>query len=50
MKKPKTLTVKPSDYQPSKAELEEKVRIDTSPQNLATALMQDVKIKRSECA
>ena len=49
MKKPrKTLSVQPTDYQPSKAELEKKVHIKTTPENLAKAMVQDVKIKHSK--
>ncbi len=48
MKKPrKTITLQPTDYQPSKAELEKKVRIKTTPENLAKAMVQDVIIKHS---
>ncbi len=45
--KNRTLTLKSTDYQPSKAELEKKVRIKTTPENLAKAMVQDVKIKHS---
>ena len=34
--------LKPSSYQPSKAELEEDVRIDTTPQALLRAAVADV--------
>ena len=47
MKKKRTFTLKPTDYQPSKAELDKKVRIKTTPENLAKAMVQDVKIKHS---
>ena len=51
MKKPrKTLVLKPTDYQPSKAEQEKKVHIKTTPENLAKAMVQDVKIKHSDKA
>ena len=43
----KTITIQPTDYQPSKAELDKKVRIKTTPDNLAKAMVQDVKIKHS---
>ena len=48
MPKPrKTLNLQPTDYQPSKAEQEKKVRINTTPEKLAKAMVQDVKIKHS---
>ena len=34
-----------SDYRPSRAELEEDVRIDTDPKTLAKAVMRDVRDK-----
>ncbi len=48
--KQKTITLKPNDYQPSKAEQEKKIRIKTTPENLAKAMVQDVKIKHSDKA
>ena len=48
--KQKTITLKPTDYQPSKAEQEKKIRIKTTPENLAKAMVQDVKIKHSDKA
>ena len=48
MKKPKTLTLKPDSYQPSKAELEKNIRIRTTPEILAKAMVQEVKIKRTK--
>ena len=38
--------LRPSSYQPSKAELEEEVRIDATPQELLRAVVRDVKIER----
>ncbi len=43
----KTLTLESTDYQPSKSELDKKVRINATPENLAKAMVQDVKIKHS---
>ena len=37
--------LKPSSYQPSKAELEEDIRIDTTPETLRRVAMSDVRIK-----
>ena len=34
----KTIALQPTDYQPSKAEQEKKVRIKTTPENLAKAI------------
>ena len=36
--------VKPTTYQPSKAELEEPVRIDATPDELARAVMQPITV------
>ena len=33
-----TITLKPTDYQPIKAKLEKKIRIKTTPENLAKAI------------
>ena len=46
--KKKTITLKPTDYQPSKAELKRKVKIKVTPEQLAKALIQDVDIKWSK--
>ena len=35
-----TVHVKPTTYQPSKAELEEQIRVDATPEELARAVMQ----------
>ena len=43
-----TVRLKPSDYQPSKAELEEDVRIDTSPAALIRAAFRQVKIVKGK--
>ena len=44
-KKPRTVEIVRSDYQPSKAELEEDVSIDTSFEDLARVVTEPVKIK-----
>ncbi|MDE0334104.1 MAG: hypothetical protein OXI64_04030 [Defluviicoccus sp.] len=41
---PRTVRVKPHSYQPKKAELEEEFTIDATPDELATAILQPVKI------
>lgn len=43
-KKP-VVRLKPSSYQPSKAELEEDMRIDATPEQLLQAVVRDVKIE-----
>ena len=43
-----TVRLKSSRYQPSKAELEEEVRIPTTPTRLAKAVVKTVKIKHEE--
>ena len=45
-----TVTVKPYNYQPSKAELEADVRISTTPEKLAAAVMQSVTIRKADDA
>lgn len=45
---PPTLKLKSSRYQPSKAELEEEIRIDATPEELARAVLRDVNIEREE--
>ena len=46
---PRTVRVKPHSYQPSKAELDEPVKIDATPDELAAAILRPVKIvKNSE--
>ena len=40
----KVITVKPHSYQPSKAELEESIRIDATPEQLAKAVVTPVRI------
>jgi len=42
--------VRPHSYQPSKEELEEDVRIDAPPDELARAVLQPVKIVEDETA
>ena len=42
--------LKPSSYQPSKAELEEDIAIDTTPENLLRAVVREVRIERDENA
>ena len=44
-KKPRTVEIVRSDYQPSKAELEEDVSIDTSFEELAQVVTEPVEIK-----
>ena len=41
---PRDVRLKPSSYQPSKAELEENVKIDATPDALAHALLRPVKV------
>ncbi len=36
--------VKPRNYQPSKAEMDEEVKIDATPDDLATAVLQPVNV------
>ena len=45
MKKRGKVELPRSDYQPSKAELEEDLRIDTDPETLAKAVLRDVRGK-----
>ena len=42
--------VKPSSYQPSKAELEADVKIDATPETLAKALLRPVKVVETDDA
>ena len=42
--KPPVVRIKPSSYQPSKAELEEPVKIDATPEELARALGRKVRV------
>ena len=44
----RTVELKPHSYQPSKAELEEKFRIEATPEELGQALMRDVKVIRKD--
>ena len=44
-KRPRVVEIVRSDYQPSKAELEEDMSIDASPEELAQAVLQPVTIK-----
>ena len=41
---PREIHVKPTTYQPSKAELEEPVKVDATPEDLARAVMQPVTV------
>ena len=43
-KKSKTITVKPNSYQPSKAELEEKVHIHATPEHLGKIITKKRKL------
>ena len=45
---PPTLKLKSSRYQPSKVELEEEIRIDATPEELAKAVLRIVNIEREE--
>ncbi len=45
---PRTVRVKPSSYQPSKAELEERVRINATPDELASKVMETVRVETEE--
>lgn len=45
--KKQTLKLKPTDYQPSKKELEEDIYIPASPEELAKAVLRPVEIKYS---
>ena len=42
--------LKPSSYQPSKAEMEEDIGIDTTPENLLRAVVRHVRIEYDENA
>ena len=46
--KRREIALKPSGYQPSKAELDEEVRLQATPTQLAKAMVQDVKITRAD--
>ena len=39
-----TVEIPPQDYQPSKAELEEEIKIDATPEEVARRLMMPVKV------
>ena len=41
---PQVVRVKPHSYQPSKAELEEPIRVDATPQQLAKAVVTPVRV------
>ena len=41
----RVVRLKPSSYQPCKAELEEDMRVDASPEDLLRAAVADVKVK-----
>ena len=43
-----TVRLKSNRYQPTKAELEEEVRIPTTPEGLAMAVVRQVKIERED--
>ena len=45
-----TLRLKPSSYQPGKAEMEEDIGIDTTPENLLRAVVREVRIEYDENA
>ncbi len=46
----KPIALKPTDFQPSKAETKKKVRIPATSENLAKAMVQDVKLRFSSRA
>ena len=47
MNKPKPeVRIKPREYQPNNAELEEDVRIDATPDDLARAVLRQVRVVR----
>ena len=46
--KKRHVTVKPSSYQPSKAELEADVSVQTTPEGLRDAVMRSVVVKESD--
>ncbi len=46
--KKRTLKIKSTDYQSSKIELKNKIYIPTTPENLAKAIVQDMKIKHQK--
>ena len=46
----RNVTVKPSSYQPSKAELEADVSVRTTPEGLRDAVMRSVVVKESDDA
>ena len=39
-----TVTIKPRGYQPTKAEMEEPIRIDATPDELALAVLRPVRV------
>lgn len=43
-----TLRLKKTSYQPSKAELDEEIHIDATPEELAKAALRQVKIERDD--
>lgn len=45
---PPIVRIKSSRYQPSKAELEEEIHIDATPEELARAVLKQVKIEREK--
>ena len=45
---PREIELPPIGYQPSKAELEEEVRLPCTPTELAKAIVQDVTVTRAE--
>ena len=48
--KKRTVEVVPRTHQPSKAELEQRVKIDASPEKLAKKLMQPVTVREKASA
>ncbi len=42
------ITIKPHTYQPSRKELREQVKINTTPENLARSILRQVKVVKSQ--
>ena len=42
------ITIKPHTYQPSRKELREQVKINTTPENLAKSILRQVKVVKSQ--
>ena len=44
--KPPVVRIKPSSYQPSRKELKEEIRVDATPEELARAVLRQVRVVR----